>query len=232
MICNLLCQAAKPNADGKRGRFIVIEGIDGCGKTTQVKLLKKRIMAEGGYAFTTSEPTCKASHAPTRAGALLSSVLKGKTKLPDSAIAGLFLTDRILHNTDGHLGINALLTRGSDVICTRYYYSSLVYQGTPELFDWVFEANFNCPDIRTPDVCIFLDIDPKVSHGRVMGRHTKAEIYEQDTEMLVKARAKYLNAFEKVKAAFPEQRIEFVDASRSIEEIADDIYRIINSIEV
>ena len=84
----------------KRGRFIVIEGIDGCGKTTQVKILKKRIAEDGGYAFTTSEPTCKASHAPTRAGALLASVLKGKIKMPDSAIAGLFLTDRIMHNKD------------------------------------------------------------------------------------------------------------------------------------
>jgi dTMP kinase len=216
----------------KRGRFIVIEGIDGCGKTTQVKILKKRIAEDGGYAFTTSEPTCKANHAPTRAGALLASVLKGKVKMPDSAIAGLFLTDRIMHNKDEKLGIDALLARGSDVICTRYYYSSLVYQGTPELYDWVFDANFNCPDIRTPDVCIFLDIDPKVSHSRVMGRSTEAEIYEQNTEMLVKAREKYINVLNKVKSARPEQRIEFVDASRGIDEIADRIYEIVKSIEI
>jgi dTMP kinase len=159
-------------------------------------------------------------------------VLKGKVKMPDSAIAGLFLTDRIMHNKDEKLGIDALLARGSDVICTRYYYSSLVYQGTPELYDWVFDANFNCPDIRTPDVCIFLDIDPKVSHSRVMGRSTEAEIYEQNTEMLVKAREKYINVLNKVKSARPEQRIEFVDASRGIDEIADRIYEIVKSIEV
>ena len=228
----MICSANKHQQAEKRGRFIVIEGIDGCGKTTQIKILKKRIAADGGYAFMTGEPTCKADHAPTKAGAMLASVLKGKTKLPDSAIAGLFLTDRILHNTDPRLGIEALLARGTDVICARYYYSSLVYQGTPELFDWVFDANFNCPDIRTPDVCIFRDIDPKVSHTRVSGRRTKAEIYEQDTEMLESARRSYLNVLEKVKAARPEQRIEIIDASGGIDEVAEDIYRIVDSIRI
>lgn len=216
----------------KRGRFIVIEGIDGCGKTTQIKMLKKKIAANGGYAFMTGEPTCKSSHTPTRAGAMLANVLKGKTKIPASAIAGLFLTDRILHNTDASLGINKFLCEGADVICARYYYSSLVYQGTPELFDWVFDANLNCPDIRTPDVCIFLDIDPKVSRQRIVGRHTKAEIYEQDTEMLKRARESYIRIFDKVKEKFPEQRIEFVDASRTAEEISEDIFKIVESIEI
>jgi len=224
MSCIKKEDAAKP------GRFIVIEGIDGCGKTTQIKLLKKRIIEAGGYAFITSEPTNKATHAPTPAGRLLGSVLKGKTKMPPAAIAGLFLTDRILHNTDPKIGIKALLENGADVISARYYYSSLVYQGTPELFDWVLNANLTCPDIAKPDVCIFLDIDPDVSRSRIVSRHSREEIYEQNTEMLKEARRKYLNVFERVKEFDKDQRIEFVDASRTPDEIAEDIFRIVDSL--
>lgn len=214
---------------GHRGRFIVIEGIDGCGKTTQLKLLKKRIASAGGYAFITSEPTGKASHTPTAAGSLLASVLKGKTKMSDSAIAALFLSDRVLHNTDSRFGIRRLLESGADVLCSRYYYSSLVYQGTPELFDWVLHANLGCPDILRPDLCVFLDLDPDTSSNRIARRHRAAEIYEQSAEMLREAREKYIRVFEKVREADPSQNIVLINACRTPDEIADEIFSLLPS---
>lgn len=214
----------------RRGKFIVIEGIDGCGKTTQLKLLKRKISDTGGYAFITSEPTCKAGHTPTAAGALLGSVLKGKTKMENSAIAALFLADRVLHNAEPRFGIRSLLERGTDVLCSRYYYSSLVYQGTPELFDWVLHANLDCPDILRPDLCVFLDLDPDTSKNRIDRRHHAAEIYEQCVEMLREARGKYLRVFEKIREADPAQKIAFVNASRTPGEIADEIFALLSEL--
>lgn len=208
-----------------KGKLIVIEGIDGCGKTTQLRLLKSRLTASGRKAFTTSEPTCKSTHRPTDPGALLGSVLKGEKDLTPSCIAGLFLADRIAHNTDPRIGIRFLTDNGTDVICARYYYSTLVYQGSPDLFDWILKSNLDCPDIKRPDICFFLDVDPETSADRIGNRGEKAEIYEKSTDMLREARNSYFRVFDEVRKYDPKQRIEIIDASASIQEMADAIFR-------
>ena len=146
----------------KRGRFIVFEGIDGAGKTTQIELLEKKLKEMGRRVYRTAEPTESVS------GGMLRDALAGITKRSACEMAALFTLDRIFHNVNPVHGIERMLADGIDVICDRYYYSTLAYQGSEIKGDWAFDLNLNCPEIRRPDVCMFLDLTPDQSR-----RYTK-----------------------------------------------------------
>ena len=143
-----------------KGRFIVFEGIDGAGKTTQIERLAARLRAEGRKVTITAEPTVSVS------GGLLRDALGGLQKRTACEMAAMFVLDRIFHNVNPD-GIGAMLDAGYDVICDRYYYSSMAYQGSQTDFAWVKDMNLNCPEIRHPDLCIFLDLSPEESLARI-----------------------------------------------------------------
>ena len=200
-----------------KGRFIVFEGIDGAGKSTQIQLLKESLQAEGRRVYCTAEPTESVS------GGLLRDALGGVSKRTTCELAAMFVLDRIFHNVNPVHGIEKMLAEGIDVICDRYYYSSLAYQGSDTDFTWVRDMNLNCPEIRTPDVCIFLDLTPEQSMARIEGGRVTKEIYETD-EKLTRVRNQFYRVFEELKER---DRIEIVDASRSIEEIHQEIVGLI-----
>ena len=197
----------------ERGRFIVFEGIDGAGKTTQIDLLSKHLRACGRQVYCTAEPTESVS------GGLLRDALSGVSRRTVCEMAAMFVFDRINHNVNPVNGIQKMLADGFDVICDRYYYSSLAYQGSATDFAWVRDMNLNCPEIRTPDVCIFLDLTPEQSMARIEGGRVTKEIYETK-EKLTQVRDQFYRVFEELKGR---DRIEIVDASRSIEEIHEEI---------
>ena len=200
-------------------KFIVIEGVDGAGKTTQIRKLAETLKAQGKRVFMTSEPTCKAqSHAPTAVGSMIGDVLLGKTEMTPSGMAALFLADRILHNTDPLIGIKAALERGEWVICDRYYYSSFAYQGKDTDLDWVIRQNLDCPDIQKPDVCIFLDLAPEVARSRRDARETAQEIFERPEVKTSSIRDTFLAVFDKL-----DDNISIIDADGSIDEVAERI---------
>ena len=107
----------------KKGRLIVLEGIDGAGKTTQASLLEAHLRAMGREVFRTAEPT------PFPSGIALREALGGKVKKSECEMATMFVLDRIAHNIHPTEGIRAILDAGMDIICDRYYYSTLAYQG-------------------------------------------------------------------------------------------------------
>lgn len=203
----------------KRGRFIVLEGIDGCGKSTQIERLAARLGALGREVAVTAEPTESVS------GKMLRTALSGADRRTATEMAALFVLDRIHHNV-AEGGIEDLLSRGVDVICDRYYYSSLAYQGSETDFEWVRHMNLCCPDIRRPDLCVFLDLEPSVSLARIAASRTSTEIYEKK-ELLEKFRARFLSVFEMLKET---DRVAIVDASPSIDEVADAVFAAVNSI--
>ncbi len=200
-----------------KGKFIVIEGVDGAGKTTQIRLLAENLKRAGEDVFVTSEPTCKATgHAPTAVGALISDVLLGKVFMTPSAMASLFLCDRVLHNTDAGFGIKKLLDAGVTVICDRYYYSSCAYQGLESDLDWVISQNINCPDIVRPDICVFLDLDPDLCAARREARGEAVEIFERPEANTSSVREKFFCVFEKLK----DDNIVCISADGTKEEVA------------
>ena len=119
----------------ERGIFIVFEGIDGAGKSTQAKILAERLKSLGRQVVMTAEPTDLPS------GRELRKVLCGDIKKSDCEIAAMFTLDRIAHNVDAERGIEKMLSEGICVICDRYYYSTLAYQGSLIDYAWVKSLN-------------------------------------------------------------------------------------------
>ena len=196
-------------------KFIVFEGIDGAGKTTQIKLLSARLKKRGIECYITAEPT----DMPT--GKLIREALSGRVKTTTAEMADMFAHDRVIHNKDEEKGIDAHLNDGITVISDRYYYSSLAYQGSELGFETVAALNLDNPDIRTPDICLFLDLSPEKSLERIGKRaDTPTEIYE-NYDYLEKTRRMFFDVFERLRARG--EHIEIIDASGSAEEISDKI---------
>ena len=200
--------------------FIVFEGIDGAGKTTQINLLADALRAKGYDPYVTAEPT------GMQTGKEIRRVLSGAVSKTPTQVAAMFVQDRIDHNVDPEQGIEAMLAAGKAVICDRYYYSSLAYQGSLTDFDWVMAANCTCPEIRHPDLCIFLDLSPEESMKRITKGRTSTEIYEK-AETLEKFRARYMEVFEKLSAQG--EKIAIIDASGTIQEAAEAIWNAVSA---
>ena len=204
-----------------KGLFIVFEGIDGAGKSTQARLLAEALEREGKQVYITAEPT------PLPSGRALREVLGGKVKKTPCEIALMFAEDRVAHNKDGEIGIEKLLADGVCIICDRYYYSSLAYQGSQCDYEWVRSLNTRCPEIRHPDLCIFLDLTPTESMKRIMSANRDGtEIYETE-EILAKVRDTFMKVLDDMKQ---EDRIAVIDASRDIDTIASDILAAVRSV--
>ena len=206
--------------EAKRGRFIVFEGIDGAGKTTQIELLAKHLRACGRAVYCTAEPTESVS------GGLLRDALSGVSRRTVCEMAAIFVFDRIHHNVNPVNGIQKMLADGFDVICDRYYYSSMAYQGSGTDPEWVGNMNLGCPEIMRPDVCIFLDLTPAQSMERINRGRATQEIYENE-EKLTQVRNQFYRVFEQLRER---DNIQIVDAYRSVEEIHNDIAKLTDQI--
>ena len=191
--------------------FIVFEGIDGCGKSTQLKLLCDRLAARGRRPIATAEPTNSAT------GKMLRAALSGSDPRTPAEMAALFVLDRIHHNK-AEDGIETCLAYGLDVISDRYYYSSLAYQGSLTDYEWVRHMNCNCPEIRRPDLCIFLDMPPRAALARVSSRGEAKEIYEKE-DTLTLFRATFLRIFESL-----DDNVAIINAEGTPEEVADRVW--------
>ena len=203
----------------KRGRFIVFEGIDGAGKTTQIERLAARLRAEGRRVLVTAEPTVSVS------GGLLRDALGGLQKRTACEMAAMFVLDRIFHNVSPG-GIEETLAAGHDVISDRYYYSSMAYQGSQTDAAWVRDMNLNCPEIRRPDLCIFLDLSPEESLARIAKERTKTEIYEKK-EILESVRRRFLEVFETT-----DDKVAVIDTTGcSIEEVTSKVDEAMKALE-
>lgn len=206
----------------RTGRFIVFEGIDGAGKTTQLALLEQYLRDSGRRVARTAEPT------DGEIGRMLRVALAGGAEWSACEMAALFALDRIRHNIAPKTGIDALLRDGVDVLCDRYYYSSLAYQGSEIGGDWVEELNLHCPQIRKPDLCVFLDLTPQESLARIRARGEATEIYETP-EKLEQVRARFLRVLERLKER---DRIVRVSSAGGIEETQAAIRQAVDALEI
>jgi len=195
-----------------RGKFIVFEGIDGSGKSSHARLLKERLENQGIKVHLTAEPS------DGEAGRLLRRCLTREVDLPEEAICGLFMTDRIDHIKNPADGILSHLEKGEWVISDRYYFSSFAYNSMYASMDWVISINSVARQLLKPDLTVFLDIAPELFNERIIARGT-TERYET-TELLRTVRNNYFKAFE----LLPDEKVVIVDNCVGVEEAAERIF--------
>lgn len=204
----------------KQGKFIVFEGIDGSGKSTQIELLARKMRSEGVQVYTTCEPT----DGPI--GALIHNIMLGRVKTSNEVIAALFVADRMDHLKNEVNGILDKIEQGITVISDRYYFSSYAYHSIDMSMDWVIMANSICADLLKPDLNLFMDISVEESYRRITQSRVDLELFEKK-DILYKTKENYFKAFEKLKN---DEKIEIINAEQAEEDIQKDIWKKIEKI--
>lgn len=206
----------------KKNLFIAFEGIDGSGKSTQVKLLSDSLKKAGHKIYSTFEPT------DSPIGSVIRNIFTHRIEADHRVIAGLFVADRLDHLLNKTNGILKILEDGYTVITDRYYFSSYAYHGTHMSMDWVIEANSLSADLLRPDLNIYIDISADISMKRLNNGRSSIELYET-IENLRNVRDKYLDAIEQLKF---KENIFITDGNRSAELIAADIWNKVSHLAV
>ena len=198
----------------KKNIFIAFEGIDGSGKSTQVKMLTEKLLSEGHKVYSTFEPT------DSPIGSIIRNIMKGRIQADHKTIAGLFVADRLDHILNEVNGILKKMNEGFTVITDRYCFSSYAYQGTHMDMDWVIAANAMSAEIIRPDINIFIDMPPEDCIQRLHGNRGTIELYET-LDNLKSVSNKYIEAFERLKN---EENIFITDGNRDVNSISNDIF--------
>jgi dTMP kinase len=157
------------------GKWIVFEGLDGAGTTTQADRLARRLRSEVSHpeeVFQSAEPTSGAI------GLTLRSVLRGEILLDKTTMALAFSADRSdhLHRSDGIL---ARRERGHWIVMDRYLYSTLAYQDCSDR-DWLLQVNSRFP---RPDFLVFLDTPVDVCLRRMKQRNQGNDLFEKEDSL-------------------------------------------------
>lgn len=198
----------------KKGLFITLEGADGCGKTTQLNLLKEYLTSRGYEIVVTREPGGKGVGEKLR-----EILLNYDGEVSDRCEAFLYLADRA-QNIDTI--IKPAINSGKIVLCDRHTDSSVAYQGygREQNIDNINMLNELAVNGVHPDLTIVFDIDTETSMARVGAEKDRLE--SAGIEFHKRVRNGYLEIAKK-----NPQRIKVVDASQTIEDVQRDVIKII-----
>jgi dTMP kinase len=199
-------------------RFVVLEGLDGAGTTTQTELLAERLKAEGRPYSISWEPT----DGPI--GVSIRSILSHKTPALPRTIALLFAADRSEHLGSAD-GILERTGRGELVISDRYLFSSLAYQSIQCGMDYVMELNSGFP---LPQCLFFVDTPVEICQSR-LARRTTRELFDA-LSFQSKVRDTYLAVIDSFRGSG--MKIRILDGSRSADEIGDEIWKVLKSLPI
>lgn len=193
-----------------RGLFIVLEGLDRCGKSTQIELTRRFLQTTCQYA---NVEEWNFPDRSTTIGQSCDLYLRNKQNMNDKAIHLMFSANRWeKENT-----IKSLIASGTSIVCGRYAYSGVAYSGAKGMpMDWCRGCDVGLPE---PDLVIFLDMDPEVAATRSAYGE---ERYEKVSFQKV-VREKFMEIF-----SWDNRKVCLIDASQSIEKVQNDIQQAIN----
>lgn len=202
-----------------KGIFITFEGIEGSGKTTQGKLLAEKLKKEGLKVLYTYEP------GDTEAGKHIRKILlNSEIKINPLCELLLYFADRVQHIEEK---IKPCIESGFIVICDRFTDSTLVYQGYARgiSIDLIKKLNKIVLDEFMPDLTVLLDCPANIGLKRNQKINKKDRFEMENLSFHEKVRQGYLKL-----AASYKKRFFVLDATESIDKIAEDIYRKVKSI--
>jgi dTMP kinase len=188
------------------GIFVCLEGLDGCGKTTQAKLLARRLKTKYEAVYT-AEPS-RGQIGKFIKKRYLNASTRGSTVVE----ALLFAADRVEHLKNE---VAPALEKGKIVVSDRYVFSSLAYQGAAGIdLKWI--ENVNKHAFR-PDLALFIDVDPKTVVGRL--KQKKSVMENLETQLKVQqVYSKYVETGALVR----------IDGNKSKREVAKAIWQTVN----
>ncbi len=184
----------------KKGRFIVFEGLDGSGQSTQAEILSRHLKGQ-----LTKEPT------NNLIGGLIRGQLQGDWKTEPECLQLLFTADRAHHLEKEIL---PLLNKGIDVVCDRYMFSTIAF-GSLGIDDWQWLKDLN-KRFLLPDIVFYLKVSPKSCIKRIKENRNSFELFEKE---------KKLEKIEKGYEALAKEYSIFkvIDGEREIKEIAEEV---------
>lgn len=178
-----------------KGKIVVLEGLDGCGKTTQLELVENYLVDNG--------VTCRAISFPiysSTSGAMISEYLKGSIPCSGDngayAASAMYALDRyISYNTDWR----GFYENGGVILAGRYTSSNAIYQLTKippdrhaQFLDWIMDFEYVKLGLPEPDMVLYLDMPIEVSQrlleNRYLGDNSKKDIHEADIRFLEECR--------------------------------------------
>ncbi|MGC4086462.1 MAG: dTMP kinase [Polyangiaceae bacterium] len=206
------------------GRFIVLEGVDGCGSTTQTRRVVEALRERGHHAYATCEP----SDGPV--GALIRSALEKRLQAPDgtprrldwATLALLFAADRLDHVASF---IEPKLAAGAVVVSDRYTLSSVVYQsvtappGVSDAVRWIEELNRAA---RLPDLTIVLDVSVEVAAERRRARGGPEELFDA-----LSTQRRLSSGYAEGEKLAPGQRVVHASGEGSAEQVSERLLSLI-----
>jgi dTMP kinase len=191
--------------------LINLEGIDGCGKSTQSKLLMKKFEENNEKTIILKEPT------DGKYGKKLWEMLSGKREATTEQILDLFVMDRKEHVKEK---INPALKEGKIVLMDRYYYSTMAYQAAAGIdVNRIRKDNEFAPK---PDIVLIFDLPVDLAMKRVIS-HSVADVFEKE-EHLEKVREAYLNLKN-------DPLVRIIDSTRTPEEIFEEVWELVSEVK-
>ncbi len=209
-----------------KGLYVVIEGIDGSGKTTQVERLAKYFESQGKTVVVTAEPRKNKGIF----GELIQAVLLSQTKIPSVAFQYLFSADRAVHHEEL---IVPSLTEGKVVISDRCFWSAVPYGILDQMTQKDNEYSYDIGKVilvaqsilsmyhqfMVPDTTFYLDISVPQAVKRLAGKQEEKEIYEKKETL-----EKIVLGYKWLLSQFPEE-FTTINGNQDVEKVTDDIIK-------
>ncbi len=204
-----------------KGKFITFEGPEGCGKSTQIKLLSEALTKEGRLVLTTREP------GGTDVGEEIREILMNPEYVELTDLTEVFLYEAARAQLVNEVIVPAL-DSGQIVLCDRFSESTLAYQGYGGKIsvEWIQKIDQMARGGLSPDLTLFIDVDPEVGLKRARASEKEIDrLEEKDLEYHKRVYQGYLELAKK-----NPDRIKVVDGRKGVQEVHQGILKLVRGI--
>jgi dTMP kinase len=194
-----------------KGKFIVFEGLDGSGQTTQINLLEKYLKSKNQKVHITAEPTNNII------GGLIRGLLTKQWQMSNTGMQLLYCADRA-HHLESE--VIPALENGNHVISSRYFFSTIAFGSLDNDLEWLESLNKNFP---VPDVTFFIRVPAKECVRRIESSRFRKEFFEKEKKL-----NQVIKTYDKIAESGKYKDFYTIDGQQPIEKVHRDIKKIIN----